>query len=72
VRGSLWFWGTAYAALSGVFWWIVGMILQIGVPMMLNDHPAVTRVTTILVVLLAIYVAVSLLFFRALAQSRNR
>jgi membrane-anchored glycerophosphoryl diester phosphodiesterase (GDPDase) len=47
-------------------------MLQIGVPMMLNDHPAVIRLATILVVLLVVYTLLSLLFFRALARSRNR
>ena len=72
MKGSLWFWGTAYAILSGLIWWIVGILVPIGAAMMLNDHPAVTRLSLILLGLLAVYTALSLLFFRALARSRTR
>jgi len=72
VKGSLWFWGTAYAIFSGILWWIVGILVPIGAAMMLNDHPAVTRLSAILLCLLALYTMLSVLFFRALARSRNR
>ena len=67
---SLWISGTLYAVFSGVFWWLIGTIVPIGVPMMLNDSPAVGRFATILLCLLAVYTVVSLLFFRKLARSK--
>ena len=53
-----------FALLSGAYWWFVGQILPIAVPMMLNDGAMLTRVGIETLGALVIYVLVAMIFFR--------
>ena len=66
---------TALAALvfslaSGAYWWLVGQLLPIVVPMMLNNSDMLLRVALQIAIALAFYVVIAMLFFRWLLRSK--
>ncbi|RST30541.1 hypothetical protein HMF7854_06620 [Sphingomonas ginkgonis] len=72
MKRSLAIWAIVYSLGSAVLWWLVGQLMPIAVPMMMNDHPALLRVSLILLALVVLYAVASIAFFRALARTMER